>query len=41
MDQDTITDLTFKLMNDANGAFKLDGKVSCQNVSNANGTTFF
>lgn len=41
MDQDTVTDLTFKLIDDSNGAFVLDGKVTCQNVSDANGTVLF
>ena len=40
IDQDTVTDLIFKLIDNANGAFVLDGKVTCQNVSDANGTLF-
>lgn len=35
IDQDTVTDLSFKLINDANGAFKLDNKIICQNVSDS------
>ena len=34
IDQDTVTDLTFELIEDANGAFKLDDKIICQNISN-------
>ena len=36
-DQDTVTDLLFTLINDANGAFRLDNNVTCRNVSDFNG----
>ena len=41
IDQDNVTDLLFQLLNNPNGAFRLDDKVTCQNVLDANGINFF
>lgn len=33
LDQDTVTDLVFSLVDDAGQRFRLDGKVTCKNLT--------
>lgn len=40
LDQDTVTNLVFSLIDDANGMFKLDPTVTCQNNSDSNGKLY-